>query len=268
MVPWIIAGLGVGVAAAATARVARLVAKHEHRGWPVEWPIRRVSPEGFDPIFRLTSFGPSLETVVRYSSSMGVHGGTSDREAWILAVLATRARIMFEFGTCTGKTTHLLAMNSPADAIVHTLTLAQGQEGQYAGGAGDDRHDTRAALRESSAAGFVYSNTPEESKIRQHYGDSKAFDQKSLAGKCDLVFVDGSHAYSYVVSDSRKALEMVAPGGMVLWHDYRGFYKPRGVYKALNELAKDVELVHLKGTSLIAYRRQEKPTGVSSSARE
>jgi hypothetical protein len=67
--------------------------------------------------------------------------------------------------------------------------------------------------------------------------------------------VDGSHAYSYVRSDSRKALEMVAPGGLILWHDYRGMFKPRGVYRALNELAKEVPLVHIKGTSLIAHRR-------------
>lgn len=268
MVPWVLAGLGVGAAAVATARVARLVAKHEHRGWPMEWPIKRASLEEFDPIFRLTPFGPSLETVVRYSSAMGVHGGTSDREAWILAVLATRARVMFEFGTCTGKTTHLLAMNAPADAIVHTLTLARGQEPAYAGEKGDAGHDTRAALRESSSAGFVYSNTPEESKIRQHYGDSKAFEHASLAGKCDLVFVDGSHAYSYLVSDSRKALEMVAPGGIVLWHDYRGIYKPRGVYKALNALSRQVKLVHLKGTSLVAHRREGGHGGAGALARE
>lgn len=35
-----------------------------------------------------------------------VPGGTSDTEAAILAVMATDAMRMFEFGTCTGKTTY------------------------------------------------------------------------------------------------------------------------------------------------------------------
>ncbi len=65
--------------------------------------------------------------------------------------------------------------------------------------------------------------------------------------------MDGSHAYSYVVSDSAKALRMVRPSGIVLWHDYS--HRNRGVYRALNELARTLPLVHLGGTSLVAYRR-------------
>ena len=38
--------------------------------------------------------------------SVMVPGGTSDTEAAILAVMATDAMRMFEFGTCTGKTTY------------------------------------------------------------------------------------------------------------------------------------------------------------------
>jgi hypothetical protein len=261
MLSWIIAGVSVGVAVIATARVARLVSKHEHRGWPLAWPIRRVQPSEVDPVFTLTPHGPCLDTVVRYSAAIGVHGGTSDREAWILAVLATRARTVFEFGTCTGKTTHLLAMNSPPDATIHTLTLAQGQDGAYAKAPGDNPHDTRAALREGSTETFVYTGTPEARKVRQHFGDSKAFDHAPLKGACDLIFIDGSHAYSYVVSDSRKALAMLAPGGLILWHDYRGWFKPRGVSKALHELSREIPLVQVAGTSLVAHR---KPTSRSS----
>ena len=37
----------------------------------------------------------------------------------------------------------------------------------------------------------------------------------------DLVFVDGSHRVDDVIADSRLALEVLAPGGIVVWHDYR-----------------------------------------------
>jgi len=37
----------------------------------------------------------------------------------------------------------------------------------------------------------------------------------------DLIFVDGSHRFEHVVEDSRLALELLAPGGIIVWHDYR-----------------------------------------------
>ena len=91
--------------------------------------------------------------------------------------------------------------------------------------------------------------------MEQLFGDSKALDITPWAGKCDLVFVDGSHAYSYVVSDTAKALELVRPGGLVLWHDYLGPRHSPGVYRALNELAATLPLVRISGTALAAYRK-------------
>ena len=73
----------------------------------------------------------------------------------------------------------------------------------------------------------------------------------------DLIFIDGSHAYSYVMSDSEKAFRMLAPNGIILWHDYRGPRETRDVFKALNEIAKVKPLVHLKETSLVAYTRYQ-----------
>jgi hypothetical protein len=92
-------------------------------------------------------------------------------------------------------------------------------------------------------------------KIEQLLGDSKAFDEKRFLGACDLVFVAGSHARSYVESDSRKALRMVKPGGFVFWHAYSGKRRASGVFAALNALAREIPLVHIGGTSLVAYRR-------------
>ncbi len=58
------------------------------------------------------------------------------------------------------------------------------------------------------------------------------------------------------MSDSDKAMRMVRPGGVVLWHDYYG--NTGGgpdVYRRLTELHERHELVHLDGTALVAYRR-------------
>jgi hypothetical protein len=54
------------------------------------------------------------------------------------------------------------------------------------------------------------------------------------------------------VSDTSKALSMVRPGGLVLWHDYSP--ECPGVFRALNELARRVSLLHIRGTTLVAFR--------------
>jgi predicted O-methyltransferase YrrM len=245
------AALGLGLAQ------LRHRAVRKQRNLFGEWPIRRVLPEVVDPVLRPGPFGPTRDTEVAFigRGPYVVDGGTSDAEAWILAVLAKRARTMFEFGTCTGKTAYLWARNSPPDARVITVTLAPDHLADYRQEATDDPTDVQFALKESSHTEFLYSDTPVAAKVEQLFADSKALDVSPWAGRCDLVFVDGSHAYSYVVSDSAKALELVAPGGLVLWHDYAGPRHAAGVYRALNELAQRLPLVRLEGTTLVAYRR-------------
>jgi predicted O-methyltransferase YrrM len=222
-----------------------------------EWPIPRVAPERIDARFAPGPFGPTRETEVSFigRGPYVVDGGTSDAEAWILAVLAKDARMMFEFGTCTGKTAYLWARNSPPDARVVTVTLAPDHLDDYRQEASDDPLDVKFALRESSHTDFLYSRSDVSAKVEQLFSDSKQLDVSPWAGRCDLVFVDGSHAYSYVVSDSERAIELVAPGGLVLWHDYAGPRHAPGVYRALNELSARLPLVRLEGTTLVAYRR-------------
>jgi hypothetical protein len=234
---------------------------HRQLGRDVGDPIPTVELPEVDAAFQPDDLGPTLAAEVRFIGSSGrVPGGTSDVEAWVLATLARSAREMFEFGTATGRTTYLWAVNSPADAQVHTLTLPPDARTTYTGAAGDSRRAATRAVDESAYTRFRYTGTPAEAKIEQLYGDSKDFDPSPYEGRCDLVFVDGSHAYSYVESDSANALRMLAPGGICLWHDYRGRHgTTRDVYRFLNRLARSLPLVRLRGTSLVAYRKPPAP---------
>jgi predicted O-methyltransferase YrrM len=233
-----------------------LYLQDRRRRMRVKWPIPTVPLADLDPVFRTNDLGPTLETEVSFvgRGPLVVPGGTSDAEAWVLSTLAKRSRRIFEFGTCTGKTTYLVARNSPPDASVTTITLAPEQTGDYVREEGDDRRNIKAALRESKLTHFLYHGTAAEAKVQQLFGDSKSFDETPYLNCCDLIFVDGSHAYSYVLSDSRKALRMVKPGGVILWHDYVG-PEEEGVFRGMNELARELPLVHVEGTTFIAYRK-------------
>lgn len=232
-----------------------LRARERQRGLFSRWPVPMVPIEALDPRFVPNELGPTLGVEVHFigRGSVAVPGGTSDTEASILAAMAIGAMRMFEFGTCTGKTTYLWARNQPGGGRVTTLTLAPDQLDDYRVESGDAAFALRHARIESAFTTFLYTGTDVESHVEQLYGDSKRFDESPYHDCCDVVFVDGSHAYSYVVSDSEKALRMVKPGGVVLWHDYNS--ATRGVFKALNELAKVIPLVHLRGTDLVAFRR-------------
>jgi hypothetical protein len=236
-------------------RLLSLRARRKNRFVLGSWPVKTVSLGSFDPVFSATEFGPGLDSEVHFISQgdKPAVGGTSDLETWVLSVLAKHRNIIFEFGTCTGKTTYHLARNSPADARVITLTLPPEGHTAYQGEGKDDREHAEIALRESRFTRFLYTGTKAASKVEQLFGDSKSFDEGPWAGSCDLIFIDGSHAYSYVVSDTEKALGMLKPGGIVLWHDYRP--KVPGVFRYLNELSKQLPLTHLARTSLVAYRK-------------
>lgn len=117
------------------------------------------------------------------------------------------------------------------------------------------RNDTRYAIEESAFEEFLYTGTPYADRIMQLYGDSKTFDESPWHKWADLVFVDGSHARSYVDSDSQKAMRIVKPGGLVLWHDYAGARHASGVFHALNALAGTLSLRHVRGTTFVSWRR-------------
>jgi predicted O-methyltransferase YrrM len=216
--------------------------------------IPLVRLDEFHEVFAQTGLGFNPESEVSFIGC-GVTGGTSYAESWVLSVLAKQATFLFEFGTCSGKTTYLWAKNSPAEARIITLTLGKDQHADYLAAGEDNFLATRTALAESALDSFIYSGTPVEHKITQLFGDSKRFDETPYLKQCDLIFIDGSHAYSYVKNDTEKALRMLKEGGLLLWHDYRyNNVATRGVRRYLDELSETLPLVRLDETCIVAYR--------------
>jgi predicted O-methyltransferase YrrM len=239
------------LAVAWTYRYRFYLATGRDQGYAI--PTARL--QDFHPPFRTGRHGPGLAAeVVFIGGAESVKAGVTDREAWILSVLAKEARTIFEFGTATGKTTYLLARNAAPEARVVTITLDPAETDGYRHEKGDGRKARDKALGESIFRTFLYSGTDVESKITQLFGDSKTFDPTPYSGQCDLIFVDGAHAYSYVMNDSRKAFEMLSPTGIILWHDYKKKRATRDVVRALNELSRERRLVRLAGTHLVVHK--------------
>lgn len=183
-----------------------------------------------------------------------VDGNVSERELVTIArlVRAISPLASFEFGTFDGRTTLNIASNSPAGARVYTLDLPQ--ESIAASAAPIHAHEVRYADKPQSGLRFRESDLA--GRIEQLHGDSGTFDLRPYYDGMDFIFIDGSHAYEYVVNDSLHAIRMLRLGkGIILWHDYSRW---DGVTRALNELrrldSRFAGLSWIGGTTLALLR--------------
>ena len=185
-------------------------------------------------------------------------GNVTPPELAILALAAAGCRAgseIVEIGTFDGRTTLNLALNAPPGSPLFTLDLPPDRPTRFPLAAGESQYVEKplsgARFRQCSP-----SLSDAARRITQLFGDSATFDWSDHYRKAALVFVDGSHAFDYARSDSTTALQLVAAGGTVLWHDY-GVWQ--GVTHALEELerAENLGLRHIRGTSLVLWRAAE-----------
>lgn len=183
------------------------------------------------------------------------NGNVRISELAILSALAGEVEdghALFEIGTFDGRTALNLAAASPPGCTVYTLDLPPDMATALPLAPGE-RHMVDKPVSGRRIISCREAEMPFAMKILQLYGDSATFDFSPFENRCGLVFVDGSHARDYVLSDSRAAFRMVREGGVVVWHDY-GIWED--VTQALEELAEQQELDIrcIRGTSLAYWR--------------
>jgi predicted O-methyltransferase YrrM len=157
-----------------------------------------------------------------------------------------RPRTIVEFGTFTGTTTAVLADAAPASTTIHTIDLP---------------HDVLCRLAGVEIAEMVGREIPaaqlESGRIVAHRSDTRAFDYSTLRGRVELAYVDASHEYRDVLHDSKRALEILAPGGVIVWDDYQA--SEPGVVRALNRVACHIPVVRINHSRLALYRAPYHP---------
>jgi predicted O-methyltransferase YrrM len=148
-----------------------------------------------------------------------------------------KAKRIFEIGTSHGLTSYNLARNLPDDGVLFTLDLPPKEDvgGDIQTHFKVTNSDAKMIFSDRKTRRFC--GTHIENRIQQLYGDSAMFDYSPYEKSIDIVFVDGSHAYDYVKSDTMNALRIVKPGGLIIWHDYNDGYFWPDVHKYLKEFA-------------------------------
>jgi len=155
-------------------------------------------------------------------------------------------RRILEVGTYQGNTTLALAANAPEGARVTTLDLPPD--------AHDMSLDVPETMRNPTApaeVGRQFRDAALPASIEQVFGDSATHDWGTLPGPFDLVVIDGCHFESYVRSDSENAMGVLAPGGIIVWHDYGVI---EDVARVVDSLAARLDIAVVLGTSLAIGR--------------
>jgi predicted O-methyltransferase YrrM len=164
-----------------------------------------------------------------------------------------------EFGTWEGD--GVLYVLEESDATVWTINLLEGElkdDGSWAYGTKfskdekvpqwankeifSDEDGNEVTYYQTDALGFIgrkYLNKGLGYRVCQIYCDSRDWDiQNYPEGFFDTVLIDGGHTSDIVSSDTRKALNLVRSGGLVIWHDYcpkiyKEFENTREIFNAI-----------------------------------
>ena len=126
--------------------------------------------------------------------------------------------------------------NDPEDAPLQDWAARTGME--------------RKSYYHTDSLGFIgwkYLAAGYGSRVCQIYSDSRAWDTSNIPeGFFDSVLIDGSHETETVKSDTRKALPLLRPGGLMLWHDFcppvsSRFEHTRQVAKAVCQMQHELK---------------------------
>lgn len=147
-----------------------------------------------------------------------------------------RPRRHLEFGTWQG--TGVLYCLEECDATIWTINLLHGENkpnGEVGYGISPSEiASARVWARKiglpeqnsyrTDSIGFIgrrYLETGMENRVCQIYCDSRNWDTSNYPdGFFDSVLIDGGHSKDIVLNDTAKALKLIRPDGIIMWHDF------------------------------------------------
>jgi hypothetical protein len=192
------------------------------------WGHDRLTLEKVDTEAAFPGFGDAQVVV----SALPLHHWASplgDLVALTKLAIVNKPRRILEIGSFQGHAALMLAENTPAETTITTVDILEDH-------------------------GAVYRDGPFRDRITRHVGTVSTLPD---TGPYDLIFVDADHRREEVEHDSAAAYALVAPGGLIVWHDYcdsMWVNELNRVPEVLAEHARRLPIKSLPGTRLAVYR--------------
>lgn len=189
------------------------------------------------PTIAPEKLGPASDSIrlpVHYPLFAGEDAPLIDMLLLLNLAVGRKARRILEVGTYRARTTYALQINSPESEIVsYDIQVL------------DSEYRRRLS---------------KEPKVSlRHASFSESGDALRQEEKFNFLFIDGSHQFNHVIEDSLLALDLVAPRGIILWHDYRpNDYSTEGlrVPEALTILARTHQIHAVSNTTCAVYLKE------------
>ena len=165
-------------------------------------------------------------------------------EVVVLAAMVRtlKPKRLLEIGTFEGNTTINLIANAPPDARMVTVDLPPDWDGEYAQQVPSIHVNAAVGVQ----IGRQFLDSPYNDRVTQVFEDSATFDW-TLHAPYDFILIDGCHTYEYALSDTRNALEVLRPGGVIVWHDY-GMLED--VSRLVDEMSQQMAVRAIQGTRI------------------
>lgn len=132
-----------------------------------------------------------------------------------------RPKKHLEFGTWEGYGALLCARS--CDAEIWTINLPDGERDAAGAPVYSAATDASGATITDAGdkIGWRYRAAGFQHRVHQILCDSREFDTSAFApGSFDTILIDGGHTPELVINDTRKALPLLASGGLIIWHDF------------------------------------------------
>ena len=90
--------------------------------------------------------------------------------------------------------------------------------------------------------GRIYREKGLGNRVCQSYCESRDWDSSNYpSGFFDSVLIDGGHASEVVVNDTRKSLQVLRRGGVIMWHDFCPLPEIRSQFDTVKGVTAGVE---------------------------
>ena len=173
--------------------------------------------------------------------------GAAEQLVLQMLIADRKVKTAFEIGTFNGATTALIAEALPADGQITTIDLPS-------------EAFTETQRPEEFTAddvGMVHRRSVASHKVTQLRVDSLELDVSDWTGWADLVLVDGAHDYRHGYADTKSALAIARPGGIIVWDDFEPYW--HGLIHGILDAAHDVKVERLVGLPLAFYMKEPIP---------
>ncbi len=170
-----------------------------------------------------------------------------------------------EFGTWQGWGT-ALCLESCCEVNVWTINLSDGEDRSNGTWAYGHRvYDPNNSLHNITTENFGYDEFGPKNYHKTDAGDyiGRIYREKGLEGRVsqifcdsrlwdpsifpedffDSVLIDGGHQPEVVISDTRKALQVLRPGGLMIWHDFCPLEGVRSQFDSVKGVTAGIEKI-------------------------